>query len=261
MSSFLTTAELSAATGAETPAAGDSTETLLARLLNAVLATSAHAATLAGAVPRKLLLCIVQPNAAGTWELLDDSTHAPFGGTPVITQTGSAIVVTYPSAFTKIYGAFAVCDESLAKGGFTTGPSVGLSSMSIQLNRALPTGGLVAWTSGTTFAFSSGGGDCTLSWGSGELTITSPHPIGGSIGLGRWDTGYEPRVSSAPNGSTQFKLKFYDAAGVQVTTPDANCKCTFIAGMDAANDIWINPTGVTSTKYPSSNIWVAVWGI
>lgn len=218
------------------------------------------AAALLAKVPPKMLLCVIQPDASGVWTLIDDSTHDPFGGVPVITQTSGQVTVTYPTVFTKIYSAYVTVDESLAKGGFNVGPSVGLSSMGIQFQRSLPMGGLLAWSSGTTFAWSSGGGDTTLSWASNELTITCPHPVGGGIGVSRFDGCHEPRVSSAPNGGTQVKIKFFDSLGVQVTVLDALCKCCVIIGPDAADNIWINPTGITSAKYSSANVWVAVFG-
>lgn len=213
-----------------------------------------------GKYPPKMLFCVIQPDSAGTWGLIDDSTHDPFPGIPIISQSSSQVTITYPSVFTKIYSAFATIDEGLTKGGIVCGPSVGLSFASISFQKVQPMGGRITWSSGTTFIWSAGGGNTTLSWSAGTLTVTLPHPAAGAIGVSRMATGYEPRISSAPNGSGALQIQFFNAAGSQVMTPDAQCTCCINISADTSAGIYINPSSITSVKYPSCNTWFALFG-
>lgn len=208
-------------------------------------------------VSPKTFGCVIRPDASGNWTVINDAGHAPFPSAPTFSQSGSAVTITMPISFTKLHTAYAAPDEALALAGFTCGPSVSGTQMIIQFRRAMPMGGMAKWSTGTTFVWDAGGGDITLSWGSNALQLVLPHPQSGTVALTRIAGGYEPRLwTTSLQGTALFGIQFYDSAGNLVTTPDANCKVAILAGSSTVDNIWENPVNITSTKYPSSNVWI-----
>lgn len=78
----------------------------------------------------------------GVWEILDDAGHTPYNLTGISANT-TRVLVTYPE-ITKIVTAFAETDETYVKYKITSGASVGLSQMAIQMGKTnSPSDGLI----------------------------------------------------------------------------------------------------------------------
>jgi hypothetical protein len=196
-------------------------------------------------------------NVDGTWEVITDTNHTPVN-IDTVTTTGTDITVNYTSLDGIKVGSFvAVPDETLARQGFFCGASVSATSAVISMSQAIPSySDYVAYTGG---AWVSANGVFTCAYSGGVLTLTHPALIGvgANVSLtGRDGTtiAYTPSISGGSSTTaTTLNIVFRDSAGAIVTTPDTNMRVYATHGGGLRS---VNPSEITTTIYPNSNIWL-----
>lgn len=197
-------------------------------------------------------------NVSGSWELIDDSGHAPIN-IDSVTTTDTDITVNFGSASGVEVVSFQVTpDEVLTKAGFTAGASVATDKAIISLAQSIPSySDYVAYTSG---AFLSSNGVFTCDFTDGVLTLTHPQIIGTALNVsltGRPGTAlnYTPVISGGTTGSTFMKVEFRNSAGALISAPDTNMRVFATHG--GGHKSTVDPGDITTTVYPNSNLWVS----
>ena len=222
------------------------------------LATNARLQSIVGADNRlpgdtRLLVGIVRPDGAGGWLVLDDAGHTPRGLQSVTIEAGM-LRVTYPGAV-EVIGASVTCDETLARLGYTVGPSVGTSSMDIMICHPGASGMIVS-SGGTWVLQSSSNRNLTgITYSTGTGTIQITHNAVGAYAV--------PVVSPAQATTTErYQVVSYaqsytniqrlDASGT-VLTGSVPASRAFAFQRIGAGPDRVEPSTVTAT---TGNLWV-----
>lgn len=222
-----------------------------------------------GRSTRPQVAAVIRNSGAG-WAVIDDEGHTPVGVASVETFA-DRIVVNFAESYSEILTAYATTDETLASKGYTCGPSVGLSSMTIWLTKP---GGLydyVYW-------------DATLNEGTGGWksingvftferilpsgAATSPTTIDPTLGL---QLGHAPveltqGLAAVVNARGTKYIGQAGSLGVDRTFIDVFDRATLArpAVPDVDMKFWahrvgtvrVDPTTVVET---SGNVWLAVF--
>jgi hypothetical protein len=209
----------------------------------------------------KIVACVIRNNGSG-WSFVEDAVHSKLNCLSV-TADANVITVNYSFTSKKILSFVACVDDAFAQLGYFCGASVGNEYANIYVAQRQATnlqsgliGGYIAYN-GSTWVITSlnnSGNLAVADFTAGALNLTHDNVgMGYLADVSRRDTGYEPRLGS--NGSGTSQIKFYDASGNLVTTPDTNCKVFFWRGYNTIPDnpiVKLNPQNIISA---SGNIW------
>lgn len=193
--------------------------------------------------------CVIRFNAtSGLFEFIDDAGHYPSGVSSIETYD-DRIVVNYSFTAAKVITASAVPDETLARQGFTVGPSVGTSSMTLYVGQ--PGAGDYVTTTGTTLTsltgFVKSFTRSTTAWTFNHDTMDGPISAQASY---RGPT----YVASADSvGASSTGVALYNASGVLVDPSTASGLFKFWIMRGGTRRV--NP--LTDLNIASSNIWIS----
>lgn len=196
----------------------------------------------------------VMRNDGTGWQALDDTIHR-HANVESTTTGASSITVNFPSLGAKKVVSW-VCtpDETLTKAGYACAASVSLTTAEITLSRFTPMADYVQYNS-TNGWTSLNGVFRNLTFSNGTLTMEHD-PIGGSNFMDFQVTSRGDALASGSaqaGGSTQTvtKIDFRDYTGALITTPSSALRAYVSRGSSGP----VDPTTLTSTRYPASNIW------
>ncbi|UYL87406.1 minor tail protein [Arthrobacter phage Pureglobe5] len=196
--------------------------------------------------------CVIRFNAtSGQFEFINDAGHFPSGVSSVVTYS-DRIVVNYSFTGTKVITANVTPDEKLAQQGFTMGPSVGTSSMTIYLGQ----GGFTDYVTATGSTFTSMNGFVTaMSRSTTTWTFTHDYvdgPIGGQASY----RGGAYQAIAEGMGNTTTNVSLWSATTAAQVNPS-------IQGSGTSYSFWIMRGGtrrvnpLTDLNIQNSNIWIS----
>lgn len=193
--------------------------------------------------------CVIRFNStSGAFEFINDAGHYPSGVSTIETYS-DRIVINYSFTAAKVISGQATPDEKLAQDGFTMGPSVGLSSMTIYVGQG--GAGDYVTTSGTTLTsltgFVKSFTRSTTAWTFTHDTMNGPQVAQASY---RGAT-YVGSVDGLAATTTSVAL--YNASGVLVDPSTASGLFKFWIMRGGTRKV--NP--LTDMNIANSNIWIS----
>lgn len=189
----------------------------------------------------KVVACVIRNEGTG-WAFIENTTHGKLNCL-AISETTSAITITFPFTAKKILSFVATADDDYIKQGLLVGASVGATSAVMKLSSSGAIGGYV-YFNGTDWILPTG---FTAVFSAGTLTLT--HTEVGTGNLGSVDGRDGARATFGSIGTTTTQIKFYDIAGALITVADTAMKCFVTRLMGGAS---LNPANfITAT----GNIW------
>lgn len=185
------------------------------------------------------------------WQPINDAVHQPTN-IDSCTTTTDRITIDYSSiGATKVVSFIAIGDEQLAKRGIVIGPSVGVTSTYLMMTSSLPYADFVQYDGS---AWVSQNGVFTLSYNASNGRLTCTHPsIPSAEVFNTSVTGRGALVAYSDGaGQTSATVAWRDYAGTVQLVASTNQRAFVTHGPSGLLD----PQQVTTTLYPSSNIWV-----
>lgn len=194
--------------------------------------------------------CVIR-NAGTGFDFISDAGHVPVGVSSVETYS-DRIVINYSFTATKVITANVTPDETLAQYGYSMGPSVGTSSMTIYVGQP---GGFTDYVTANGSAVSSLNGfitgmtRSTTAWTFTHGTIKGP--TGGSASYR--GTAYEGVLDGLGATSTAVNL-FSRTSGAQVNPSIQPSGTPYSFWIFRGGTRQVNP--LTELDLANSNIWV-----
>ena len=194
--------------------------------------------------------CVIRFNAtSGQFEFINDAGHFPSGVSSVVTYS-DRIVVNYSFTATKVITANVTPDEKLAQQGFTMGPSVGTSSMTIYVGQ----GGFTDYVTVTGASFTSLNGFVnSMSRSTTTWTFNHDYVDGPIGGLASYRGGAYQAIAEGM-GNTTTNVSLWSATTAAQVNPSIQT---------VAYSFWIMRGGtrrvnpLTDLNIQNSNIWIS----
>lgn len=197
--------------------------------------------------------------APNYWQPIIDSDHQGDLNVTGVTTVNSYIEINHEAINAKKVVSFiAAPDDTLARAGFFTGTSVGLTKTRIFLGQNTTDYTDYVYYNGTSWVSTTNSG-VTLSYTNGVLNITHPAISNGKLYKLNAVTRSGKYVAQLANSSmattTSMAIEFRDTTtNALATTPDTGMRVLVSHGGGQINDAIIH-RDVDVTTYPGSNIW------
>jgi len=186
-------------------------------------------------------------NTAGTWEFINDASHAPFGFSG-ISQDSTSITLTYTNTATKVGTLIVAPDELFTQRGLIAGASVGLTSAIITLS-GLSVGGYIQWN-GTAFTTTGAVGINSVTFSGSEISVNHVNNGNANVAAGIMCQSHNYFVIQTSCAATQTRFRLIDPlTGAAVTSFPSGLNLWFFRQPSGL----AQPSAVVSA---TGNLWV-----